>query len=167
MRFLARFAANTIAVYLALYLVDSVAVGRFLLGALWVAVLLALVLGFANSLVRPLHRVKARTARALVVSLLTLIANALVIQVFAWATPLTAANLSWVLLTAAFLTALTGVISYLVGFAPAQKGRPTASVTRTRDSRAAAAAEGKKARDARKARKARDAHKTRARPDRR
>jgi uncharacterized membrane protein YvlD (DUF360 family) len=154
LRFLARFAANTIAVYLALYLTDSVAGGRFLLGAVWVAVLLSLVLGFANSLVRPLHRVKAKTVRALVVTLLTLVANALVIQVFAWATPLTAVNLSWVLVAAAFLTLLTGVISYLVGFTLVQKGRPTASTTRVRESRDAAAAMGKKARDARRLREA-------------
>jgi putative membrane protein len=124
LKFLQRFIVNTVAVFLAVYLVDSVAGGRFLLGAVWVAVLLALVTGLVNSFIRPLHRVRTKTARSLIVALLTLVANALIIQVFAWATPLLAVNLSWVVGVAAFLEVLTGALNWLIGFTVTSKGRP-------------------------------------------
>ena len=126
MKFLERFVANAVAVYLALYLVDSVADGRFQVGGVWVAVLLALVLSFLNSLVRPLHRIRTKTVRSLIVAAVTLIANGLFVQVFAWATPLSVANLSWVLLIAVFVAILTGAINWLIGFGAPVKGRPYA-----------------------------------------
>lgn len=125
MKFLQRFIANGVAVYLALYLVDSVANGRFQVGAVWVAVLLSLAVGFVNSLIRPLHRIRTRTPRSLTVTALTLIANCLIVQVFAWATPLSVANLSWVLLIAVFVSVLTGALNWLIGFAAPEKGRPS------------------------------------------
>ena len=136
MKFLERFVANAVAVYLALYLVDSVANGRFHVGGVWVAILLGLVLSFLNSLIRPLHRIRAKTARALIMTLLTLIANSLIVQIFAWATPLAVANLSWLLLVAVFLSVLTGVLSWLIGFAAPVKGRPPSDITRVRGPRA-------------------------------
>lgn len=124
MRFLQRLTANTITVYLILYLVDSVTGGRFLVGNVWVAVFLALVLGLINSLIKPLKRVRTRTGRALVVSLLTLLVNALFVQIFVWSTPLYSVNLSWTLLVAAFVAVVTGAIDWLIGFGPSPKARP-------------------------------------------
>jgi putative membrane protein len=134
-KFLERFVANVVAVYLALYLVDSVANGRFRVGGVWVAILLALVLGFLNSLIRPLHRVRAKTVRALIVALLTLIANSLIVQVFAWATPLAVATLTWLLLVAVFISVLMGVLNWLIGFAAPVKGRPPSDITKVRGPR--------------------------------
>ena len=131
MKYLQRLVANAVAVYLALYLIDSVAGGRFRVGALWAAVLLALALGLMNSPIRPLHRVRTRTARSLIITLVTLIANALVVQVFAWVTPLEVANLSWVVFVAAALSVLTGVINWLIGFKTAAKGRAAARSRRS------------------------------------
>jgi uncharacterized membrane protein YvlD (DUF360 family) len=129
-KFVERFVANVVAVYLALYLVDSVANGRFQVGGVWVAILLGLVLSFLNSLIRPLHRVRAKTVRALIVAALTLVANSLIVQVFAWATPLAVASLSWLLLVAVFLSVLMGVLNWLIGFAATVKGRPPSDISR-------------------------------------
>ncbi len=145
MKFLERFVANAVAVYLALYLVDSVARGHFRIGAIWIAVLLALVVGLLNSLIRPLHRVRTRTSRSLIVAALTLILNALVVQVFAWATPLAVDNLPWLLLVAGFLAVLMGTINWLIGFAPPEKGRPSARITRVRDPQSSGAVRRDKA----------------------
>lgn len=41
MKGLARFVANAVAVFLALYLVDSVAEGRFVVKGVWAAIILA------------------------------------------------------------------------------------------------------------------------------
>jgi putative membrane protein len=137
-KFLERFVANVVAVYLALYLVDSVADGRFRVGGVWVAILLGLVLGFLNSLIRPLHRIRAKTVRALIVALLTLIANSLIVQIFAWATPLAVANISLLLLVALFLSVLMGLLNWLIGFAAPMKGRPPSDITRVRGPHASA-----------------------------
>jgi putative membrane protein len=119
MRFLVRWFANALAFYLALYLVDSLASPRFLIKAVWVAVLLALFLGVLNSLVRPLHRVRAKPGQAWGTAAATVIVNALVIQVFIWVgAPLSAGGFHWVLVTALFLALLGGLINWLVGFKP-------------------------------------------------
>jgi uncharacterized membrane protein YvlD (DUF360 family) len=133
MKFLLRFMANTIAVYLVLYLVDSVTKSRFQVGAVWVAVFLAVLLGFMNSFIRPLPRVKTKTVRALVVTALTLLANALLVQIFAWATPLSVANLSWVLAVTVFIVVVTGTLNWLVGFGVPEKTRQTSTITRPRE----------------------------------
>ena len=65
MRFLLRWIANGLAIYLALYLVDSVAGGRFRVSAVWLVVILAVLLGLLNSLFRPLRRVRSRPLVAL------------------------------------------------------------------------------------------------------
>jgi uncharacterized membrane protein YvlD (DUF360 family) len=144
-KFLQRFVANGVAVYLALYLVDSVADGRFQVGAVWAAVLLTLVISFVNSPIRPLHRIRTRTPRSLIVTALTLLANGLMVQVFAWATPLSVANLAWVLLIAAFVSVLTGAINWLIGFVAPVKGRPSERITRTRTPHAPKAGRGNRA----------------------
>ena len=85
MKFLLRWIANSIAFYLALYLLDSLIAPRFWVQAVWVAVVLAIFLALVDSLIRPLHRLRTRPYRALVIALFALIVNALVLQIFVWA----------------------------------------------------------------------------------
>lgn len=132
MRYLLRFVGNTIAIYLGLYLTDSVAKGRFVVGAVWAAILFAVLAGFMNSFIRPLPRIRKKPARAGTIAALTLAANILLLQIFVWITPLRAANLAWVLLVAAFVVVLTGVINWLVGFEAPAKERRTAALERIR-----------------------------------
>ena len=136
MKFMLRWISNAIAFYLALYLVDSHISPRFWIKAVWVAVILAVFLGALNSFVRPLYRVKTRPGRALTVAFLTLLVNALVLQIFVWAgASLSATSVVWVIAAAAFLTVLGVTINWLVGFR--SKEKPGAA---TRERRAAAQA---------------------------
>jgi uncharacterized membrane protein YvlD (DUF360 family) len=122
---MARWIANSLAFYLALYLVDSLASPRFHVGAVWIAVLLAVFLGLLNSLVRPLYRVKSKPALAIGEAVVTVLLNALVLQIPIWAgAPLSATNVVWVFAAAAFLALLGGTIDWLIGFK--QKDKPGA-----------------------------------------
>ncbi len=119
MRFLLRWFSNALAFYLAMYLVDSLLAPRFFIGAVWVAILLALFLGVLNSTIRPLHRMRARPGQAWGTAVATVIINALVLQLFMWMdAPLSATGFHWVLVTALFLTILAGLINWLIGFKP-------------------------------------------------
>jgi uncharacterized membrane protein YvlD (DUF360 family) len=119
MRFFFRWTANAISFYLALYLVDSLIAPRFWIQAVWVAVILAVFLGLLNSLVRPLHRFKKNPWYALAVVVMTVLFNTLVMQILIWAgAPLSATHVVWVLMTAAFLSLLAGVLNWLIGFKP-------------------------------------------------
>ncbi|MFH1834308.1 MAG: hypothetical protein ABH877_04720, partial [bacterium] len=90
----------------------------------------ALLLGLANSFVRPLRRARSRPLNALSVVALTVLVNALVLQVFVWArTPLAARNFGWILIAAAFVSLIAGVINWLVGFKSKEKARPLARGT--------------------------------------
>ena len=104
---------------------DSLLNGRFKLEAAWAALVAAVVLGFIDSFVRPLHRVKARPQRAVLTVALTVLVNALVLQIFVWVgADVTSQGFQWVLLTAAFVTLLTGLINWLVGFSHKERPRP-------------------------------------------
>lgn len=127
MKGLARFVANAVAVFLALYLVDSVAEGRFVVKGVWAAIILALVLGFLNSLIRPLHRARSKPLYAGISALATLLVNALVLQLLVWARALSTADMGWVFLAAAFVAVVTGAISWLIGFGSWEKTRATAA----------------------------------------
>jgi putative membrane protein len=124
MKLAVRFVANAVAVFLALYLVDSVAGGRFIIREEWEAVILALLLGFLNSLVRPLHRLRAKPLYALVTAVLTVLVNALILQAMVWAGAITVAGFAWVLAAAALLALVTGAISWLIGFGGTERARP-------------------------------------------
>jgi uncharacterized membrane protein YvlD (DUF360 family) len=125
-RFWLRWLANGIAVFLGLYLVDSLLNGRFKLEATWAAVLAAVLLGFVDSFVRPLHRARSRPYRAAVIVALTALANVLILQIFVWVgADVSTEGLQWVVLTAAFLTLITGLINWQVGFNQKEKPRPT------------------------------------------
>ena len=142
MRFVFRWLANAISFYLALYLVDSLIAPRFWIEAVWVAVVLAVLLGWFNSLVKPLHRVKKNPGYALTVAVMTVLVNALIMQVFIWAgAPLSATHLLWVIVAAAFVSLLAGVLNWLIGFKPKEKpgaGAVTRVTGITRAGRAAA-----------------------------
>jgi len=122
LRFSYRWATNALAFYLALYLVDSLIAPRFYLEKGWIAVVLAIVLGALNSLVRPFPRFKTRRKRALTVVGLTIAANWLFLHLIIWlGAPLSATNPIWVLGTAIFLTLLAALLNHLVGFKPKEE----------------------------------------------
>jgi putative membrane protein len=139
MRFLLRWISNSLAFYLALYLVDSLLAPRFFVGAVWVAIVLGVLLGVLNSLVRPLHRLRSRPGQAWGAAVATLFVNTLVIQLFMWlGAPLSNTGFQWVLATALLLTLLGGVINWLIGFKP-----PKAPDVITRDLRVSREARGR------------------------
>lgn len=122
MKFVLRLVSNALAFYLALYLVDSLVAPRFWIRSLWIAPLLAVLLAVPNSLVRPLPKLKTKPRRALTAALLTMLANAFVLQIVIWVgATLTATSFLWVLITAAFLTLLAGLINWLIGFKEKEK----------------------------------------------
>lgn len=122
MRFLLRLISNALAFYLGMYLVDSLMAPRFFVGAVWVAIVLGLFLGALNSLVRPLHRMRAKPGQAWGVAVATVMINALVIQLSMWlGAPLSATGFQWVLATSLVLTFLAGLINWLIGFKPPKK----------------------------------------------
>ncbi|MFH0917359.1 MAG: phage holin family protein [bacterium] len=121
-----RWTANALAIFLALYLLDTVARGRFQLTAAWVALILALLLGLLGSFVRPLRRARSKPFIALIATVLTVLINALILQLFIWAgAALTVTSFVWILVAAAFVSVLTGVINWLVGFKSKEKARPS------------------------------------------
>jgi putative membrane protein len=127
MRFWLRWTANAVAFFLALYLVDSLAAARFRMQAVWVAVVLALLLGLMNSFVRPLRGLKRKPLGALLVAMLTVLMNALILQLFVWSgASLSSTSFVWVLAAGAFLSLLAGVINWLIGFNSKEKGREAA-----------------------------------------
>ncbi len=124
MKFWLRWTANGLTVFLALYLVDSVAGGRFRVSAVWAAVVVAVLLGLLNSLVRPLRRARSKPLVATLSAVLTVLVNALVLQVFVWlGSSLAAESFIWVLAVAVFISVLTGTVSWLVGFSGKEKQR--------------------------------------------
>ncbi len=122
MKFMLRWIANSLAFYLALYLLDSLVAPRFRLQAVWAAVVLAIFLALFDSLIRPLHRLRSRPYRAMVVALFALLVNTLVIQAFVWTgAHVETTNPAWVLVAAMFLATLGGVINWLIGFRVKEK----------------------------------------------
>jgi uncharacterized membrane protein YvlD (DUF360 family) len=125
MKFWLRWLADSIAIFLGLYLVDSLLHGRFRLEATWAAVVAAILLGFVNSFVRPLHRARSKPLRAVLTVILTVLVNALLIMIFVWVgADVTTQSFVWVLPAAAFVTLLAGLINWLVGFGNKEKPRP-------------------------------------------
>jgi putative membrane protein len=126
-RFWLRWLANGIALFLALYLVDSLLHEDFHFAKTWPAVLAAMVLGFLNSFVRPLHRAKSKPQRAALTVVVTVLVNALLLQLFVWVgADVTTHGFLYVLLAAAFATVVAGLVSWQVGFGSKEKPRPGA-----------------------------------------
>jgi putative membrane protein len=125
-KLLARWLANALAIFLGLYLLDSLLHERFHLDASYPAILAAVLLGFANSFVRPLHRARSQPLQAVIVVALTLFVNFLFLQIFVWTgAGLSTTSFAWVIVAAAFITLLTGVINWLIGFPSKERPRPT------------------------------------------
>ncbi len=125
MRFWLRWAANSVAVFLALYLVDSLLHERFRFTATWAAVIAAIVLAFVDSFVKPLHRARSKPGRAALAAALNVLVDALILQLFVWVgAGLTTLGFLWVLLAAAFATLVAGLINSQVGFTASGKRRP-------------------------------------------
>ena len=126
MKFWLRWLADGIAIFLALYLMDSVLHERFHLEATWAGVLAAVILGFLNSFVRPLHRVRSKPQRATLIAVGNLLVNALILQLFVWVgADVTTRGFIWVLITAALVTAVSGLINWQIGFGRKEKPRPS------------------------------------------
>lgn len=135
MKFMLRWIANSISFFLALYLVDSLIAPRFFVEAVWVAVIIAVVLGLLNSLIRPLHMAKKKPWYAVTVTVVTVLVNALILQIFVWAgAPLSATHFVWVLVMAAFLSLLGGVLNWLIGFKMKEK-KPSVIARERREAR--------------------------------
>ncbi len=142
MKFWLRWLANGMAIFLGLYLVDSLLDGRFRLEATWAAVVAAVLLGFVNSLVRPLHRARSKPQRAALAVVVTVLVNALILQIFVWVgADVTTQGLLWVLLAAAFVTLLAGIINWLVGFNHKERPRP---IIREKPAAGSSASNGRK-----------------------
>ena len=119
MRFLYRWIANGLAFYLTLYLVDSLVAPRFLIERGWIAIVLAILLGGANSFIRPFPDFRTRRVRALTVMLLTVVGNMLFMELLIlFGAPLWATNPGWVFLAAIFLTLVAALLNWLIGFRP-------------------------------------------------
>jgi len=135
MRFMLRWIANGVSFYLALYLVDSLIAPRFFVEAVWVAVIIAIVLGLLGSLIRPLHMARKKPWYAVTVAVVTVLVNALILQIFIWAgAPLSATHFVWVLMMAVFLSLLGGVLNWLIGFK--SKEKPSTVMRERREARA-------------------------------
>jgi putative membrane protein len=122
MKFLLRWLANAVAFYLALYLVDSLIAPRFWLNAVWLAVILAVLLGLFNSFIKPLYKIRTRPRRALAAAVFTIAMNTLILEIFVLiGAPLSTTSPVWVVAAALFLSLLGGVLNWLIGFKSKQK----------------------------------------------
>jgi uncharacterized membrane protein YvlD (DUF360 family) len=116
-RLLLRWGSNCVAIFLALYLLDSVSSGGFHVKAWWVALVAGVLLGLFNSSVRPRSRVRTKPVRLLVWVIVIVFVNALVVQILVWAgSALTTRSMSWTVAAGVFVAAVTRLISWLVGF---------------------------------------------------
>jgi uncharacterized membrane protein YvlD (DUF360 family) len=130
-KFWLRWFANGIALFLALYLVDSLLHERFHFSKTWPAVVAAIILGFIDSFVRPLHRAKSNAPRAALTMVAVVLVNTLILQLFVWVgAQVTARSLLWILAAGAFTTLISGLINWQVGFGQTKK--PRASVSEKR-----------------------------------
>jgi len=124
LRLLIRWVSNCVAIFLALYLLDSLSSGRFHIKAWWVALVAGILLGLVNSLVRPRGSLRVKPLRLLVWITAVFLVNALAIQILVWAGgALEASSLLWVLLAAVVVAAISRLITWLIGFD--QKGTAT------------------------------------------
>jgi putative membrane protein len=125
-----RWISNTLALFVGLYLLDSLAHGGIQVKAAWAAFLIALLLGLLNSLVRPLPRLRDKPMNAALSALLTIVFNAFVIEILSLAgSPMTVRNPVWALVAGLFIAVLTGVINWLVGFDKKTKERQDTVMT--------------------------------------
>jgi hypothetical protein len=118
LRFLYRWATNILAFFIGIYFVDTLIAQFALVKKLWLAIVLAIILGAINSTIRPFPKFKANRGRAFGFFGLTALGNYLFLQIIALlGAPLSGSAIRLMFL-AVFLTLLGGAINHLVGFKP-------------------------------------------------
>lgn len=123
MRFLLRWAVNAVTFYLGLYLIDTLISPCFYVRKVWIAVVLAVLMGGYNSLIRPFPRFKTRRKRSFGFFGLTVLANFIFMQIIVLVgSPLTG-NPFCIIVAAIFLTLLAALMNHLIGFKPKDKTR--------------------------------------------
>ncbi len=120
MRIVSRLIASILAFFFGLYLLDTVMTPYFFLGHLWIAIVLAIFMGAANSTNRPFRGYKSNRGRAFGFFGLTALANYLALQIMAAATSMSG-NPVAIMFAAVCLTLLAALINHVVGFKPAQQ----------------------------------------------
>lgn len=118
MRFLYRWAANGLAFYLGLYLVDTLIAPWFYIRRGWIAIVLAVLMSCVNSMIRPFPRFKTRRKRSFGFFGLTALGNYLFMQIIVLLGSALTGNPFGVLLAAIFLTLLAALMNHLIGFKP-------------------------------------------------
>jgi uncharacterized membrane protein YvlD (DUF360 family) len=104
--------------FFGLYLLDTLMAPYFYVRKLWIAIVLAILLGAINSTNRPFRGYKNNRGRAFGFFGLTALGNYLFIQIISWlGAPLTGNALA-IMVAAAVLTLLAGLINHIVGFKP-------------------------------------------------
>jgi hypothetical protein len=104
--------------FFGLYLLDTLMAPYFYVRKLWLAIVLAILLGAINSTNRPFRGYKTNRGRAFGFFGLTALGNYLFIQIISWlGAPLTGNALA-MMFAAAVLTLLAGLINHIVGFKP-------------------------------------------------
>jgi hypothetical protein len=118
LRFAYRWAANGLAFFLGLYLVDTLIAPYFHVKKLWLGIVLAVLLSAINSTNRPLRGYKANRGRAFGFFGLTTLGNYLFMQIIAWIGAPLSGNPICIMVAAAFLTLLAAAMNHIVGFKP-------------------------------------------------
>ena len=137
MRFLLRWAVNTLTFYLAFYLVDTLLSPCFYLSNSWIAIVLAVPMAFYNSRIRPFPRFKTRRKRSFGFFGLTVLANFLFMQIIALVSSPLQGNPFCIILAAIFVTLLAALMNHLIGFKPKDKSKvPTREQGLTTEGRA-------------------------------
>lgn len=121
MRFAFRFVANAIAFYLGMYLIDTLIAPYFYIRHYWIAIVLAFVLGAANSTHHPFRGYRTNRSRAFGFFGLTVLANYLVLQIMALIFASLGGNPLGIVFAAGFLTLLAALLNQTVGFKPIEQ----------------------------------------------
>ena len=107
--------------FLGLYLADTLLAPYFYISHLWVAIVLALVMGAANSTNKPFRGFKTNKGRAFGFFGLTVLVNYLILQITALIFDSLSGNPIAIMLTAVFLTLVAALLNNAVGFKPVEQ----------------------------------------------
>jgi hypothetical protein len=123
LRFVYRWAANSLALFLGLYLVDTWLAPYFYVRRLWLAIVLAVLMGAINSTNRPFRGFRVNRGRAFGFFGLTALGNYLFMSIISWlGAPLTGNAIAF-MFAAVFLTCIVALINHVVGFKPKDQPR--------------------------------------------
>jgi hypothetical protein len=121
LRIALRVFVSVLGFFLGLYLADTLLAPYFYISQLWMAILLAIVMGAANSTNRPFRGFKANKGRAFGFFGLTALANYLILQITALIFDSLSGNPIAIMFTAVFLTLLAALLNHVVGFKPVEQ----------------------------------------------